>query len=404
MRALVFNCGSSSLKFELLELDAALQRKRSARGEVEEIGAGAVYTFTDFDGRPTSKKQEVPDHEAAANLALSWLDFIGAGPGKSLDVAAHRIVHGGEDVIEARIVDDNVMAALERASVFAPLHNPPTIAVIREVRKKIGDTPSVVLPDTAFHQTLSAVARTYALPHRLVEQYGIRRFGFHGIGHAWMMERYAAITNQPVPALNLVTFQLGAGCSACAIRLGRSVDTSMGLTPLEGLVMASRSGDLDPAIIDYLLNVAKLPPADINQILNQESGLLGISGVSPDMREVAAAAERGDARARLAIAVFVHRFRKYLGAYLIAAGPPQAIVFGGGIGEHDDKLRAQMLAGLEWVGIELEATANQKGNAREAKISTDHSRIAVWVIPLDEELYIARAALRLLGNRSPKEI
>ncbi|MGH7249130.1 MAG: acetate/propionate family kinase, partial [Pseudomonadota bacterium] len=279
-----------------------------------------------------------------------------------------------------------------------------TIAVIREVRAKIGDIPSVVLPDTAFHQTLSATARAYALPHRIVEQYGIRRFGFHGIGHAWMMERYAAITKQPVPTLNLVTFQLGAGCSACAIRLGRSVDTSMGLTPLEGLVMASRSGDLDPAIIDYLLNVAKLPPADINQILNQESGLLGISGVSPDMREVAAAAERGDARARLAIAVFVHRFRKYLGAYLIAAGPPQAIVFGGGIGEHDDKLRAQMLAGLEWVGIELEAAANQKGNAREAKISTDHSRIAVWVIPLDEELYIARAALRLMGNRSPNEI
>jgi acetate kinase len=403
MRALVFNCGSSSLKFELVELDDSFQRQRAARGTIEEVGPRATYTFADFSRSRTTGARELSDHASAAAFALSWLDSAGAGLVESLDVVAHRIVHGGEEITEARIVDDSVMGALERAGVFAPLHNPAAIAVVRAVQARTSGIPSVVLPDTAFHKTLARAARTYGLPHNLVERFGIRRFGFHGIGHSWMMERYAEITNQPVAALNLVTFHLGAGCSACAIRHGRSVDTSMGMTPLEGLVMATRSGDLDPAIIGYLLQRAKLAQSEIDRILNHESGLFGISGVSADMREVRAAADRGDERAGLAIAVFVHRLRKYLGAYLVAAGPPDAILFGGGIGEHDHQLRAQALGGLEWMGLELDSQANQTANAREARISSEHARIAAWVIPLDEELYIARAALRLVENRHPQK-
>lgn len=402
MRALVFNCGSSSLKFGLVELDGSFQRKTAARGVVEGVGPRATYAFVGFDGHTTSGTRELSDHETAAIFALGWLESIGVSLEKSPEVAAHRIVHGGEEVTEARIVDASVMAGLERASVFAPLHNPAALAVIRAVQVRIKETPSVVLPDTAFHRTLPSAARTYALPHGLVERFGIRRFGFHGIGHSWMMERYAEISNQRLAAVNLVTLHLGAGCSACAIRQGCSVDTSMGMTPLEGLVMATRSGDLDPAIAGYLLEHAQLPLSDIERILNHESGLLGISGVSADMREVRAAADRGDERARLAIAVFVHRIRKYLGAYLVAAGPPGAILFGGGIGEHDHQLREQALSGLEWIGLELDSAANQKANEREARISSDRSRIAAWVIPLDEELYIARAALRLVENRHPQ--
>jgi acetate kinase len=403
MRVLVFNCGSSSLKFELVELDGSFQRKTAVRGAIDGIGPHATYTLANFDGDQTSGARELNDHASSAMFVLSWLDSIGVDLAGSLDVVAHRVVHGGEEVTEARLVDDSVTAALERAAVFAPLHNPAAIAVMRAVQARIGETPSAVLPDTAFHRTLPSAARSYALPHDLVERFGIRRFGFHGIGHSWMMERYAAISNQPVSAVNLVSFQLGAGCSACAIHQGRSVDTSMGMTPLEGLAMATRSGDLDPAIIGYLLERAKLAPDDIERILNHESGLLGVSGVSADMREIRATAARGDERARLAIAVFVHRIRKYLGAYLVQAGPPNAILFGGGIGENDHQLRAQALSGLEWMGIELDSGANENANAREARISTARSRIAVWVIPLDEELYIARAAIRLVENRHPKQ-
>jgi acetate kinase len=403
MRALVFNCGSSSLKFELVELGGSFQRETSARGTIEEIGPRATYTFCDASGSRSSGARELNDHASAAIFSLSLLDSAGANVAASLDVVAHRIVHGGEEVTEARIVDERVTAALERAAVFAPLHNPAAIAVVRAVQVRIKETPSVVLPDTAFHRTLPSAARTYALPHDLVERFGIRRFGFHGIGHSWMMERYAEISNQRVTAVNLVTLHLGAGCSACAIRQGCSVDTSMGMTPLEGLVMATRSGDLDPAIVSYLLEQAKLAPTELERILNHESGLLGVSGVSADMREVRAALDRGDERARLAVAVFVHRIRKYIGAYMVAAGPPDAILFGGGIGEHDHQTRAQALAGLEWIGIELDPAANEKANGREARISSERSRIAAWVIPLDEELYIARAALRLVENRRPKQ-
>jgi len=264
------------------------------------------------------------------------------------------------------------------------------------VQGRLPKVPAAVVTDTAFHRDLPPAARTYALPHDLAERYGIRRYGFHGTGHAWMMERYVEITGKNPLDLNLITFHLGAGCSACAIRNGRSVDTSMGLTPLEGLVMATRSGDLDPAIVTWLGTNAKLAPDEIDRILNHDSGMLGISGLSDDMRELEQAADADNQRAALAIEVFCHRARKYLGAFLAIPGRPEAVIFSGGIGEHSERVRERICADLEWFGLELDRARNHDVRGSEACISTDTSRIAIYVIPMDEELYIARAALRLL--------
>ncbi len=397
MKALVFNCGSSSLKFELIELDASLRTHTTlASGEVEEIGEHATAKFIGPDGKESRGAAPASNHKDAALHALTWIESIDSKPMDGLDIVAHRVVHGGGEVEEPRIVDKSVYAALERATQFAPLHNPLAISVMRAVQERLPKVPSAVVTDTAFHRDLPPAARTYALPHDLAQRYRIRRYGFHGTGHAWMMERYAEITGKNPADLNLITFHLGAGCSACAIRNGRSADTSMGLTPLEGLVMATRSGDLDPAIVTWLGTNPKIAPAEIDRILNHDSGMLGISGLSDDLRELEQAADAGNERAALAIEVFCHRARKYLGAYLTIPGQPEAVIFSGGIGAHSERVRAKICADLAWLGLEIDRDRNRDVRGREARISTDASRIAIHVIPMNEELYIARAALRLL--------
>jgi acetate kinase len=397
MKALVFNCGSSSLKFELFDLDKSSNASKVlASGKVEEIGEHATAKFVGPDGKESSAAAPASNHKDAALHALDWLAALASKPLDGLDIVAHRVVHGGGEVEEPRLVDENVYVALERAKQFAPLHNPLAIGVMRAVSERLPKVPAAVVTDTAFHRDLPPAARTYALPHELAKRYKIRRYGFHGIGHAWMMERYAEITGKNSRDVNLVTFHLGAGCSACAIRGGKSVDTSMGLTPLEGLVMATRSGDLDPAIVTWLGTNAKLAPAEIDRILNHDSGMKGISGISDDMRELEKAAEAGNARAALALDVFCHRARKYLGAYLAIPGRPEAIIFSGGIGEHSTRAREKICADLEWIGIEIDRARNAEVRGDEMRISTDTSRIAIYVIAMNEELYIARAALRLL--------
>jgi acetate kinase len=357
MKALVFNCGSSSLKFELIELDNSLHSHASlASGKIEEIGAKATAHFIGPDGKESRAPAPASNHKDAA---------------------------------------------LQRAAQFAPLHNPIAISVMRAVQERLPKVPAAVVTDTAFHRDLPPAAKTYALPHDLAQRYGIRRYGFHGIGHAWMMERFGEITGKNPRDLNLITFHLGAGCSACAIRAGRSVDTSMGLTPLEGLVMATRSGDLDPAIVTWLATNAKIGPAEIERILNHDSGMLGISGLSDDLRELEEAADKGNERAALAIDVFCHRARKYLGAYLAIGGQTEAVIFSGGIGEHSERARERICADLEWLGLEIDRALNNATRGSEARISTAASRIAIHVIPMDEELYIARAALRLIISSSP---
>jgi acetate kinase len=398
MKALVFNCGSSSLKFELFELDASSRGHSTlASGKVEEIGARATAKFIS-NGKESRGAAPASNHKDAALHALTWMESLDSSPMDGLDIVAHRVVHGGGEVEEPRILDESVYAALTRAAQFAPLHNPIAISVMRAVQERLPKVPSAVVTDTAFHRDLPPAARTYALPHDLAERYGIRRYGFHGIGHAWMMERYAEITDKTSRDLNLITFHLGAGCSACAIRNGRSVDTSMGLTPLEGLAMATRSGDLDPAIVTWLATNAKIAPAEIDRILNHDSGMLGISGLSDDMRELEKAADQGNQRAALAIEVFCHRARKYFGAYLAIPGQPEAVIFSGGIGEHSERVRARICADLEWIGLEVDQERNRDVLGHEARISTETSRIAIHVISMNEELYIARAALRLISK------
>jgi acetate kinase len=397
MRVLVFNCGSSSLKFELLEIGPAGELlNRTARGTYEQIGRHAHAKMNDVGGRKFDAPAAVANHAEAALSAIEWLRADASEV--QLDAIAHRIVHGGDLVSAPAIVDDAVLKALDEASRFAPLHNPSAIATLRAVCDQFPAVPSIVVADTAFHRTLPPMASTYAIPRTLAARHGIHRFGFHGIGHSWMLDRYSAISGRPTSAVNLITLQLGAGCSAAAIRAGRSVDTSMGLTPLEGLMMATRSGDLDPAIFSYLATSDHLSPTEVERILNRESGLLGVSGLSDDMRELEAAAA-GNADAALAIEIFCYRIRKYIGAYTAVLGRVDAIIFGAGIGEHSANVRARVCAGLESLGIMIDDPRNGAANGREACFSADGSRTALWVVPLDEELQIARAAARLLGAK-----
>ena len=392
MRILVFNCGSSSLKFEFIEVEPASGNgRRLARGIVEGIGRQTRTTLSEEGGRRQETADQVENHEAAAMRVLDWL-----GGGARVDVVAHRVVHGGAHITAPVVADDEVLKELEEASRFAPLHNGPALATIRAVAAKLAGVAAVIVADTIFHHGLPAPARTYAIPRALAERYGIRRFGFHGIGHAWMLERYAAISGVAQGELNLVTLQLGAGCSAAAIRAGQSVDTSMGLTPLEGLMMATRSGDLDPAIFSYLASSAKMAPAEVERILNHESGLLGVSASSSDMRELEAAAGH-DEHAALAIEMFCYRVRKYIGAYMAVLGRTDAIVFGGGIGEHSAHVREHACAGLERLGVLIDAERNRAMSGREGLISSGGSPVKICVVPLDEELWIARAAARLMS-------
>jgi len=398
MKILVFNCGSSSLKFEMLELARdPRERRQIARGKFEEVGPRAKAVMTDASGNKTETSVALENQAAAALRALQWLEST-VGESRP-DVVVHRIVHGGEQVTAPALVNDAVVRALDEASRFAPLHNPPALATLRAVSEKLAGVPAVVVPDTAFHHTLPEHARTYAIPRALAARHGIRRFGFHGIGHAWMMERYAEICATPVEDLRLVTLQLGAGCSAAAISGGRSVDTSMGLTPLEGLMMATRSGDLDPAIVGYLAKAEQITPEQVEQILNRDSGLLGVSARSDDLRELESCSGENESAA-LALKIFCYRVRKYIGAYLAVLGGADAIIFGGGIGENSDGTRAHICTGLEQLGIRLDEVRNREANGREVSINADGSRIKLYVIPLDEELYMARAAARLVGIES----
>ncbi len=403
MRVLVFNCGSSSLKFELVELEQGGRSRRSlARGRFEEIGAPNAKCYLSIAGKTDfSGAVKIADHAAAAVSALEWLSAPARNLLNGLDVIGHRVVHGGEEIREPVEIDEHVMTVLQRAAEFAPLHNPPAIAAINAVRDRMkGRKPvrSIVVADTAFHQTMPPYASQYAIPRDLARRLGIRRFGFHGIGHAWMMERYAELTGTSPAKLNLVTLHLGAGCSAAAIRAGQSIDTSMGMTPLEGLMMGTRCGDIDPSIVSLLALRGGKSLDDVDRILNRDSGLLGVSGISADMREVQAANERNDANAALAIEMFCYRVRKYIGAYVAALGWANAIIFGGGIGENAGNIRERICTGLEWLGVELDLDRNRSIDGIEGRISTAGSRMKVFVIPLDEELYIARAALRVVAS------
>lgn len=413
MNVLAINSGSSSLKFKVVEIDDVPDKAMGRThvhydGVIEDIGPAATLRLRRA-GTGTAKSTEpVTTHVDAVQRMMRLLEEASRqdGPALRIDAVGHRIVHGGEEFRAPVLIDDAVTSAFDRLTELAPLHNPGCLAGIKGARAVMGaQVPMVAVFDTAFHRTIPPRAATYAIDLNVARKHHIQRFGFHGIAHASLAAIGAAALNRPLAELRLITVQLGNGCSATAIDRGRSVDTSMGFTPLEGLVMGTRSGDVDPALITYLVRKEGLTADQVDRLLNERSGLLGLSGLSHDMRAILEAAEgKPDSRAALAVAVFCYRVRKYIGAYLAVLEGADALIFGGGIGERSAAIRANICDGMGWCGLHLDLLRNaalvgvQAGEAR--MISTEQARLACYVAGVDEELEIARATRDCVMARS----
>lgn len=407
MNVLVLNAGSSTLKFQLIRTDADRianhTDEKLARGQIERIGGAAIFTLNGRDGAISCGSAALRDVRAAVEHLVTWLASTESGPVISavgeIDAVGHRVVHGGEKFKRSVRVDDDVLRGISDMIELAPLHNPHHLKGMSAARTVLGDgIPTVAVFDTAFHQTIPERAYLYAIPYQLYRRHKVRRYGFHGTSHRYIAYRWRELTGVSREDTRIITLHLGNGCSACAIDHGNSVDTSMGFTPLEGLVMGTRSGDVDPAVVDFLGAKEGLTPEGVDGLLNKQSGLLGLSGLTNDMRELLAEAhENNDRRAKLAIDIFCYRTRKYIGSYLATLGGAQALVFAGGIGENAAEVRAEICRGLEWAGVELDEAANARMvGGTEGRITTDASRLAVWVIPTDEELLIARDTFRVV--------
>lgn len=403
MKVLVVNCGSSTLKFALYEMGMSQpslsdKAQRLAHGTVDRIGELGSIDFSDAKGREVREAWAAADHAEASRKVLDWLGsggLMGDGPG----AVGHRVIHGGDAFVEPVIIDNKVVAAIDRLSGLAPLHNRPSLEAIRAVREILGpEVPMVAVFDTAFHRTLPERAHNYAIPPELANKHHIRRYGFHGLAHRYMAERYASITGKSLAQAKLITLQLGNGCSATAIENGQSVDTSMGFTPLEGLVMGTRSGDVDPTLAGFLAQREGVTVETAEDWLNTRSGLLGISGRSKNMRDLLDAELKGDRMAALAIDMFCYRVKKYIGSYLAVLNSADAVIFGGGIGENAAEVRARICAGMEWCGLELDEGRNRAAVASEGRISTDGARIETYVVPVNEALVIARDTVSCVQN------
>jgi len=391
-KILVINSGSSTIKADVFEAKEGAPLFL-AKALADKLGkSDAVLSIHDKEKKLPPTPIGGLDFSAALDRLLGELAAIGLCTPDELMAIGHRVVHGGSRYTAPVVVDDAVLTAIREMAVFAPLHNPANLAGIEYCRRST-TVPQVAVFDTAFHQTMPAVASTYAIPRELIEKHGIRRYGFHGTSHEYVTRECARLMGIDYAEFNAISLHLGNGASACAVRGGKSVDTSMGFTPLEGLVMGTRSGDLDPSLPFFLLNVVGLSAADAENLLNKKSGLLGLSGVS-DMRELLSRADAGDEHAALARDIFCARIRKYLGAYL-TWGRPHAIIFTGGIGENSSEIRRRVLANLEHLDIHISAEKNQDLPA-DGKISSEKG-VAVYVINTDEELMIARSAMGLVG-------
>ena len=406
MRVLVLNCGSSSVKYQLIETSreriARNDDRVLARGVVERIGSGsAVHAYQRGDEPRTSESSEILEHRGAVADILRRLSDPERGVMRDpSEIAAvgHRVVHGGERFSASMRIDAEVERGIEDCCELAPLHNPHNLRGLRAARAVLREVPHVAVFDTAFHQTMPPHAYLYGLPYSLYKRHAIRRYGFHGTSHRYVAWRSEALLGRPREQTRLVTCHLGAGASVCAIDHGRSIDTSMGFTPLEGLLMGTRSGDLDPSLVFHILHAEDLDEYQLTAMLNKHSGLYGLSGVSGDMREVLAEEAKGHERAKLAVDAFCYRLRKYIGAYMASLGGLDALIFTGGIGENSPAIRARTLAGLGELGLELDAAANDAAVGREGRISAPSSRHAVLVIPTNEELLIARDTVRLVES------
>lgn len=392
---LVINSGSSSLKYQVVD---AVSGEALAVGLVERIGGSGTGALTHtVDGEKFRMEVEVPDHAAA--MAAMAEAFTEHGPHLAeagLVAVGHRVVQGGARFGHSVQIDDDALAIIDDLSDLAPLHNPANAAGIRVAREQFPDLPHVAVFDTAFHLSMPAVAHTYAIDRDVAAENRIRRYGFHGTSHAYVSRQAAELLGKPVAETNTIVLHLGNGASACAVRGGVSVDTSMGLTPLEGLVMGTRSGDIDPAVVFHLSRTAGMDIDAIDTLLNKRSGVLGLSG-QQDMRDLAEAADAGDEASQLALEIYCYRVRKYVGSYLAVLGRVDAIVFTAGVGENADEVRELSLRGLESLGIEVDGEANRARSKEPRDIATAGSRVRVLVIPTNEELEIARDAVRVTG-------
>jgi acetate kinase len=398
MNVLVLNCGSSSLRFQVIDTDLAKIEKdedrRLASGRVERIGSEALIDI-EVEGKPRVKRAEaLRDHKAALDAILPALSDV--------DAVGHRVVHGGEKLTHSVLIDQSVIDGIEECIELAPLHNPANLKGIYAARERFGaKVPQAAVFDTSFHATMPETSYLYALPYWTYVRHKIRRYGFHGTSHRYVAYRYRKLTGKRREDVKIITLHLGNGCSACAMASGRSVDTSMGMTPLEGLVMGTRSGDLDPSILEYLAHREGMSFLEIDAMLNKQSGLVGLSGITNDMRDLLEEErQHGDRRARLAIDLFCLRVRKYIGAYLARLNGADAVVFAGGIGENAAGARERICADMSFFGIALDPEKNARTvNGAEGDIAAATSRVRVWVIPTNEELLIARDTVRCVEHK-----
>ena len=396
MKVLVINCGSSSLKYQVLDMT---NESLLCKGLVERIGMeGSVITHEKTGCDKFQLIVPMEDHKDAISHVLMAIQDADHGVVKDMSeigAVGHRVVHAGEKFAHSVLIDDAVIKALEECIELAPLHNPPNLLGIAACQELMPDTPMVGVFDTAFHQTMPPESYIYALPYEYYEKYGVRRYGFHGTSHKYVSERAADMLNVNLDDLKLITCHLGNGASVSAIKRGKCIDTSMGFTPLEGLVMGTRSGDIDPAIVTFIREKEGLEPGVANEILNKKSGVLGISGVSSDFRDIEAAAEEGNERAMLALKVFAHKVRFYIGAYIAEMNGVDAIVFTAGVGENDISMRDIICNDLGNLGIKLDVVKN-KVRGKEMIISREASKVKVLLIPTNEELMIARDTFNIV--------
>lgn len=394
MKILVVNCGSSSLKFQLIDSET---EEVAASGLCERIGLDGALIYK-VNGDKIKQEIDLPDHEVAIKKVLDTLLDKEIGVLTSLDeigAIGHRMVHGGEKFSSSVIINEEIIKQIETCNDLAPLHNPANLLGVRACQEVMPGVPNVVVFDTAFHQTMPSKAYLYALPKEYYEKYGVRRYGFHGTSHSFVSKRLAELAGLDINNSRMIICHIGSGASISAIKDGKSVDTSMGMTPLEGLMMGTRSGDMDPAIIEFICQKENITVQEMTTILNKKSGALGLSGLSNDYRDLVEAAQNGNQDAINALDVMVYRVIKYIGAYYMALGGVDAIALTAGVGENNLELRAKIVEGLAAIGIKLDTEANSvRGDER--KISTDDSAAQVWVVPTNEELAIARETARLV--------
>ncbi|GAT63861.1 acetate kinase [Paludibacter jiangxiensis] len=399
MKILVLNCGSSSVKYKLFDMES---KTILGQGGVEKLGMqGSFLKHTRPDGQKVTLEGEILTHSIAVEYILGVLLSEKHGAIKSLDeidAVGHRLVHGGETFNKSVLINDEVISKIEECIEIAPLHNPPNLAGINAIRELLPNVPQVGVFDTAFHQTMPSYAYMYGIPYSLYKKYGIRRYGFHGTSHRYVSKRACELLGLDVNNSKLITCHIGNGGSITAIKNGESVDTSMGFTPVEGLLMGTRCGDIDLGVVTFLMDKEMLGTDSASTLFNKHSGLLGISGVSSDMRDVNQAVKDGNEHAKLALDMYHYRIKKYIGAYMAALGGADAIVFTGGVGENGDNSRLQACAGLEFLGIKIDPAVNATVHGEEHIISTPDSAVKVIVVPTDEEFMIASDTMEIAGK------